>query len=178
MWHPRRVFPGAVWFRRCTKHVHPPASAGEKQAGAAPDESGLERKSNSQAANAERQQLGRLAKSNMAGWSYGPILDGVNSPPSSQEAWLDEVWLRSPHWSLRDAKNSFSTVVAAAQKGIPQTVTKRGKPAAVVLSIAEYQRLSQRESGASPSFVEHLLGMPQGDSTFERSRASPHGVDL
>src|SRR5438132_8663223 len=69
--------------------------------------------------------------------------------------------MRSPQWSLQDAKNSFSAVVAAAQKGIPQTVTKRGKPAAVVLSIAEYRRLSRRESGAVPSFVDHLLGLPR-----------------
>ena len=86
--------------------------------------------------------------------------------------------MRSPHWSLQDAKNSFSAVVAAAQKGIPQTVTKRGKPAAVVLSIAEYQRLSRRESGAEPSFVDHLLGMPQDDGSFERSRVRPRSVDL
>jgi len=37
--------------------------------------------------------------------------------------------MASPHWSLQDAKNSFSALVAAAQKGVPQTVTKRGKPA-------------------------------------------------
>ena len=86
--------------------------------------------------------------------------------------------MRSPHWSLQDAKNSFSAVVAAAQKGIPQTVTKRGKPAAVVLSIAEFQRLSRRESGVAPSFVDHLLGLPQDDGLFERSRARPRSVDL
>jgi prevent-host-death family protein len=86
--------------------------------------------------------------------------------------------MRSPHWSLQDAKNSFSAVVAAAQNGIPQTVTKRGKPAAVVLSIAEYQRLSRHESGAASSFVEHLLGMPQDDGTFEFTRVRPRRVDL
>ena len=32
--------------------------------------------------------------------------------------------MASPHWSLQDAKNSFSALVAAAQKGVPQTVTK------------------------------------------------------
>ena len=86
--------------------------------------------------------------------------------------------MASPHWSLQDAKNSFSAVVAAAQKGVPQTVTKRGKPAAVILSIAEYQRLIEREAGAAPSFVDHLLGMPQDDNTFERTRAKPRNVDF
>jgi antitoxin Phd len=84
----------------------------------------------------------------------------------------------SDQWSLQDAKNSFSAVVAAAQKGVVQTVTKRGKPAAVVVSVAEYQRLRRREAGATPSFVDHLLGMPQDDGTFERSRVKPRGIDF
>ena len=86
--------------------------------------------------------------------------------------------MTSPHWSLQVAKNSFSAVVAAAQKGVPQTVTKRGKPAAVVLSIAEYQRLSRREAGVVSSFVDHLLSLPQDDGSFERSRVRPRSVDL
>ena len=48
----------------------------------------------------------------------------------------------------------------------------------VVLSIAEFQRLSRRESGVAPSFVDHLLGLPQDDGLFERSRARPRSVDL
>ncbi len=60
-------------------------------------------------------------------------------------------------WSLQDAKNSFSAVVDAASKGAPQTVTKRGKPAVVVLAIAEYEKLKQKDVPNRPSFVEHLL---------------------
>ncbi|HEX3863871.1 MAG TPA: type II toxin-antitoxin system Phd/YefM family antitoxin [Stellaceae bacterium] len=65
-------------------------------------------------------------------------------------------------WSLQDAKNSFSAVVVAASNGAPQTVTKRGKPAVVVLSVAEYERLTHAEVQRRPSFVEHLLAMPKG----------------
>jgi prevent-host-death family protein len=82
------------------------------------------------------------------------------------------------HWSLQDAKNSFSAVVAAAIKGNPQTVTKRGKPAVVVLSVAEYQRLTRREAAESPSFVDHLLGIPQHDGLIERGRVKPRNVDF
>ncbi len=39
-----------------------------------------------------------------------------------------------PTWSVQDAKNRFSEVVAAARRG-PQTVTKHGKPAVVVVDI-------------------------------------------
>ena len=72
-----------------------------------------------------------------------------------------------PRWSLQDAKNSFSAVVDAAQHGRPQTVTKRGKPAVVVLSVQEYERLHLRQEVGTPSFVDHLLSMPQGDTEFE-----------
>jgi len=84
-----------------------------------------------------------------------------------------------PHrWSLQDAKNSFSAVVAAAIKGAPQTVTKRGKPAVVVLSVAEYQRLSRREAAATPNFVDHVLAIPQDDGAFECGRVKPRNVDF
>ena len=44
-------------------------------------------------------------------------------------------------WPLQDAKNRFSAVVNAAMAGIPQQVTRRGKPAVVVLAAEEYERL-------------------------------------
>ncbi|MBF0333370.1 MAG: type II toxin-antitoxin system Phd/YefM family antitoxin [Alphaproteobacteria bacterium] len=73
-----------------------------------------------------------------------------------------------PNWSVQDAKNHFSEVVEAASHGEPQTVTKHGKPAAVVLSIEEYARLRRLERVAGPSFVEHLLGMPADGGEFDR----------
>jgi prevent-host-death family protein len=81
-------------------------------------------------------------------------------------------------WSLQDAKNRFSAVVAAALKGKPQMVTKRGKPAVVVLAAEEYARLTQCHAPRTPSFVEHLLAIPQDDGTFERAEIVPRHVDL
>ena len=81
-------------------------------------------------------------------------------------------------WSLQDAKNSFSAVVAAAIKGAPQTVTRRGKPTVVVLSIAEYHRLSWREAGEAPNFADHLPSMPQDDGSLQRGRIKPRNVDF
>ena len=71
-------------------------------------------------------------------------------------------------WSLQDAKNRFGEVVAAACRGEPQLVTKRGAPAVVVLAAEEYTRLKALEELRPPSFVDHLLAMPQGDEAFER----------
>jgi len=86
--------------------------------------------------------------------------------------------MSQPYWSLQDAKNSFSAVVMAAIKGGPQTVTNRGKPAVVVLSVAEYQRLSRREAAETPNFTDQLLAIPQQDGSFERARVKPRNVDF
>jgi prevent-host-death family protein len=71
-------------------------------------------------------------------------------------------------WSLQDAKNSFSAVVDAAAHGKPQVVTKHGKPAVVVVSADEYERLRRLERFKAPTFAEHLLAMPTDDGDFER----------
>ena len=70
-------------------------------------------------------------------------------------------------WSVQDAKNRFSEVVEAARRR-PQTVTKHGKPAVVILSAAEYDRLRKLEHLKAPSFAELLLAMPADDQEFER----------
>ena len=64
-------------------------------------------------------------------------------------------------WSLHDAKNRFSAVVEAAINGIPQRVTRRGKPAVMVIAVDEYERLHQFEKAAAPTFADLLLAMPQ-----------------
>jgi prevent-host-death family protein len=69
---------------------------------------------------------------------------------------------------LQDAKNRFSAVVEAARRGKPQLVTKRGAPAVVVLDAEEYARLKALDERQAPSFVEHLLAMPQDDESFDR----------
>ncbi len=70
-------------------------------------------------------------------------------------------------WSLQDAKNRFSEVVNAARRE-PQTVTKHGKPAVVVLDAAEYERLRRLERADAPSFADLLLGIPRDDGEFPR----------
>ncbi len=87
--------------------------------------------------------------------------------------------MTAPTWSVQDAKNRFSAVVKAAQSE-PQTVTKHGKPAAVVVSAEEYARLRKLEKAKAPakSFVEHLLSMPQGGEEFERIPVHPRDVEF
>ena len=80
-------------------------------------------------------------------------------------------------WPLQDAKNRFSAVVDAALAGNPQEVTRRGKPAVVVLSVDEYERLCQMEKAAAPSFAELLLAIPQDGEEFDRLRLPDRSLD-
>ena len=71
-------------------------------------------------------------------------------------------------WSLQDAKNRFSAVVEAAMGGDPQRVTRRGKPAVVVVAVGEYERLRHLEKATAPTFAELLLSIPRDGGEFER----------
>ena len=71
------------------------------------------------------------------------------------------------------SKNRFSEVVEAARR-LPQTVTKHGKPAVVVVDVTEYERLRRLDRVQAPSFAELLLAMPQDGGEFPRLKARPH----
>ena len=66
--------------------------------------------------------------------------------------------------TLQDAKNRFSAVVDAALAGRPQEVSRRGKPAVVVLSAAEYRRLVAGAQDRRGRFADHLLAFPGADT--------------
>jgi len=67
-------------------------------------------------------------------------------------------------WQLQEAKSRFSELVETVISKGPQTVTKHGKPAVVIISAEEYQRsLSPRKSLAAalrecPEDLSPLLG--------------------
>ncbi len=74
---------------------------------------------------------------------------------------------------MQDAKNRFSAVVEAALAGRPQLVTRRGKPATVVIAAADYERLKALEMLHQPSLAELLLDLPQDDEAFEAAELEP-----
>jgi prevent-host-death family protein len=78
---------------------------------------------------------------------------------------------------MQAAKNRFSQVVEAARRQ-PQTVTKHGKPAVVVVDVTEYERLRQLERAKAPSFAELLLAMPQDDGEFPHLEVRLRDLDL
>jgi len=56
---------------------------------------------------------------------------------------------------LKDAKAKLSTVVDQATRGKPSVITRHGKPEAVVLGFADWERLSR-----VPSFGRLLMSAP------------------
>lgn len=88
-------------------------------------------------------------------------------------------------WNLQDAKNRFSAVVDAALAGQPQEVMRRGKPAVVVLSAADYARMVAQSQSHRGSFRAHLLAQPAApapapapDRAEPRPAVAPRDVDF
>ena len=85
---------------------------------------------------------------------------------------------------LQDAKARFSEVVSAAMRGRPQHVTRRGKPAVVIVGAADYERLSSAGQEPVPTFIEHLLAIPKTPRSerdtqeLPRLKVRPRDVDL
>ena len=75
---------------------------------------------------------------------------------------------------LKDAKAKFSAVVDQATRGKPSVITRHGKPEAVVLGFADWERLSR-----VPSFGRLLMSAPlePGDLP-ERDRAPVRDAGL
>jgi prevent-host-death family protein len=78
-------------------------------------------------------------------------------------------------WTLASAKARFSEVVDRAQVG-PQTITRNGKPSAVIVSAEEWARKTMRKG----TLAEFLLASPLrgADLDLERQRDTRRDVML
>jgi prevent-host-death family protein len=82
-------------------------------------------------------------------------------------------------WQLQDAKNRFSELVKRAREEGPQVVTVRGERAAVIISAAEYDRLTHPKT----SFAKFLLTGPRWpdelvDAINDRPRDAGRDVEF
>lgn len=62
----------------------------------------------------------------------------------------------SAEWSVADAKARLSEVIETARRDGPQTITRNGKPAAVLVSVDEWERKAKRTG----SLAEFFRGSP------------------
>jgi prevent-host-death family protein len=79
-------------------------------------------------------------------------------------------------WTVKEAKAKFSEVVDKARTQGPQTITKNGRTAVVIVSAEEWSRKTRRVGNLAEFFAES----PLRDSGLEISRVQdgPRKVDL
>lgn len=58
---------------------------------------------------------------------------------------------------VREAKAGFSALVDAAERGEPTTITRHGRPAAVIVPVEDARKLYPENK---PSFADFLLSFP------------------
>ncbi|MDA0837927.1 MAG: type II toxin-antitoxin system prevent-host-death family antitoxin [Planctomycetota bacterium] len=63
-------------------------------------------------------------------------------------------------WQLQDAKARFSEVVDLAVSEGPQYVTKRGKPAVVIVSVEEFTKANRASSRKTRSLLDLIQACP------------------
>jgi antitoxin Phd len=69
---------------------------------------------------------------------------------------------------LKDAKANLSAVVDQATRGKPSVITRHGKPQAVVLGFADWERLSH-----VPSFGRLLMAAPLEPRDLPKRQRTP-----
>ena len=78
------------------------------------------------------------------------------------------------NWQIQEAKARFSEMVARAIKEGPQTVTRHGKPVAVLVPAEQYRRL--RSKGKSLKAL--LAAAPLKGVEIKRSRETVPSIEV
>lgn len=78
------------------------------------------------------------------------------------------------NWQIQEAKARFSEMVERTLKDGPQTVTRHGKPVAVLIPAEQYRRLRSK----GKSFKAMLASAPLDGVTIKRSKELTRKVVL
>lgn len=79
-------------------------------------------------------------------------------------------------WSVANAKARFSELLDKAKSEGPQTVTRNGKPAAILVSVEEWEK----KTAPKGSLLEFLQNSPLrgADLDLRRLTDQPRDIDL
>jgi prevent-host-death family protein len=77
-------------------------------------------------------------------------------------------------WQLQEAKAKFSELVQKAIDEGPQTVTRHGKDAVVVLSAEQFELMKKRQI----DLKDLLRSAPWHELEIERDKSPPREIDL
>ena len=79
-------------------------------------------------------------------------------------------------WTVAQAKAKLSEVIETAQAQGPQTITRNGRKAAVVVSVEEWERKTKRKGTLAEFLANSPLRGPGID--LERLKDLPRDIDL
>ena len=80
------------------------------------------------------------------------------------------------NWTVAEAKAKFSEVIESANVRGPQTITKNGKTAAIVISPEEWRRKTERVGTLADFFAASPLR--NSGLKIRRSRQAPRPIKL
>lgn len=80
----------------------------------------------------------------------------------------------NPEWSVAVAKARLSEVIETAHRDGAQTITRNGKPTAVLVSIEEWERKTKRKGSLAEFFRQSPLVGVEFD--LDRSREMPRDI--
>lgn len=79
-------------------------------------------------------------------------------------------------WTVAEAKAKFSELIERARSRGPQTITKNGRDAAVVVSAEEWRRKTERVGTLADFFAASPLR--NSELKIPRSKRSPRPIKL
>jgi prevent-host-death family protein len=68
--------------------------------------------------------------------------------------------MASSVWQVQEAKADLSSLIRAAEASGPQTITRSGKPVAVVVSSTDFETLTRIKSARQGSLLDFFAAWP------------------
>jgi prevent-host-death family protein len=84
--------------------------------------------------------------------------------------------MSSESWTVAEAKAKFSEIIERAMSEGPQTITRSGRTAAVVVGAEEWQRKTQRAGNLAEFFAESPLR--ESGLKVRRLKERPRKINL
>lgn len=86
-------------------------------------------------------------------------------------------------YTIAEAKNKLPSIIHSVEKGRPVKLTRHGQPVAVLVSIADYERLNRKGEGYWSALKVFRILMERedvriSDADFEGLRDSSHGREV
>jgi prevent-host-death family protein len=84
--------------------------------------------------------------------------------------------MAATNWTVAEAKAKFSEIIERAASEGPQTITKRGRTAAILVAPEEWERKTRRTG----NLAEFFAASPLRGSNLKvrRSKARPKSISL